>query len=119
MTRMLRSTARNVVWLVLALLGAPVVMHVVIHDLHDHHEARSEGATAEDAHGDHEHPIVGAPLPNAVRVVPTVLPVQAEADTPSPTVTRAATSARNLVTVGALRMDDDVGLQSLLSTFLI
>lgn len=35
---MRRSTVRLSAFFVLALLGAPVAMHVVLHDLHAHHD---------------------------------------------------------------------------------
>jgi hypothetical protein len=115
-----RSTVRILAVLVLALLGAPVAMHVVLHDLHDHYDAHEGEATIEHAgHGTHEHPVVGSSAPHIASLTHAALPL---VTTPSPvpaTKTAIATAARNAVSHGALRMDDDVGLQPLLSTFLI
>ena len=116
---MSRSTLRLVAFVVLALLGAPVAMHVVMHDLHGHHDEHSDAYEAESGHGDHEHPIVSVPaprFPDATRVTLSVAIVPAA--TPA-TWTSVAASGRNVLSSGALRMDDDVGLQPLLATFLI
>jgi hypothetical protein len=115
---MRRSTVRIFALFVLALLGAPVAMHVVMHDFHHHHDAH-DATMIETGHGDHQHPVVsssGPPMPNLTR---TALPlVMTPAALPA-TWTRVAGARRNVVSQGALRMDDDVGLQPLLSTFLI
>jgi len=116
---MRRSTVRSIAFFVLALLGAPVAMHVVLHDLHDHHDAHADAAIIDTGHGDHEHPIVGASSPAALRLMRPALPVVA-ATAPQAIVSPAlATAERNVLSLGALRIDDDVGLQPLLSTFLI
>lgn len=116
---MSRSTVRLLAFVVLALLGAPVTMHVIMHDLHDHHDEAAMAAVAEDGHGDHEHPIVSSSAPQFPDVTRVALPVAiAPAATPA-TWTSAAPTDRNVLSFGALRMDDDVGLQPLLSTFLI
>lgn len=104
---------------ILALLGAPVALHVVLHDLHGHeeHGAVPAGVGAEE-HGPHEHPVVASvPPPEAVPPGDGVrLPgLNAVAASPGD----IGRSARNVIAHGALRMDDDVGLQPLLSTFLI
>ena len=94
-------------------------MHVVMHDLHDHHDEVAEAYDAKAGHSDHEHPIVSSPAPQLPDV--TRLAVRVEiipAATPA-TWTSVASTDRNVLSCGALRMDDDVGLQPLLSTFLI
>jgi hypothetical protein len=113
---MRRTTVRLIAVFVLALLGAPVAMHVVMHDLHEHpHEA----AAAQPHHGDHEHPIVSSAAPEVPSLTPAALPVAiVPAATPA-TWTSVASTDRNVLSFGALRMDEDVGLQPLLSTFLI
>jgi hypothetical protein len=114
-----RSTVRLFAFVVLALLGAPVAMHVVMHDLHDHHGEHADAYEAESGHSDHEHPIVSSPAPQLPDVTRVALPVAiVPAATPA-TWTSVATTDRNVLSFGALRMDDDVGLQPLLSTFLI
>ena len=114
---MRRSTVRLFAVLVLALLGTPVALHVVMHDLHDHH-AHEDAAMIETGHGDHEHPLIGAASPDALRLVRADLPAVAmPAAHATPTV--SPTAERNVLSLGALRIDDDVGLHSLLSTFLI
>lgn len=113
-----RPTARITAWLVLVLLGMPVAMHVVLHDLHDHHP--SDAATLlEIGHGDHEHPIVGSAGTPTLRLVRTELPVAATDIPRSRMPLRLAGDDRNVVSPGALRIDDDVGLPLLLSTLLI
>lgn len=116
---MSRSTVRYATFIVLALLGAPVVMHVVMHDLHDHHDAHAEAAMIDTGHGDHEHPIVGAAAPQIPSLTRVALPIGTTPAAAPATWSRMATAERNAVSHGALRMDDDVGLQPLLSTFLI
>lgn len=116
---MSRSTLRFFALIVLALLGAPVAMHVVMHDLHGHHEEVATTGIYEATHGDHEHPIVSSSAPQVSRL--TRVAVQADITPPATATnwTRITISNRNVRSLGALRMDDDVGLQSLLSTFLI
>jgi hypothetical protein len=115
---MRRPTVRILAFFVLALLGAPVAMHVVMHDLHDHHDA--DAAMIEHGgHGDHEHPIVGASLPQLPSLTRAALPIATMPAATPATWTVRMTAERNVVAHGALRMDDDVGLQPLLSTFLI
>lgn len=116
---MSRSTARLFAFVVLALLGAPVAMHVVMHDLHDHHGEHADAYEAASGHSDHEHPMVSSPAPQVPDVTRMASPVAiVPAATPA-TWTRVASWDRNVLSFGALRMDDDVGLQPLLSTFLI
>lgn len=117
---MSRSTIRVLVIAVLALLGAPVAIHVVIHDLHGHgHAHEHETGYTQTHHGDHEHPIVSSSAPQVPSVtraafaVPSVPPVLPKAWT---NIVRAE---RNVLKFGALRTDTDVGLQPLLATFLI
>jgi hypothetical protein len=107
------ARSRVLAVIVLALLGAPVAMHVVMHDLHGHHHDEQHADTAMSQHGDHEHPLVGAATPAAPRAARTVLIVHALVAPPQPR------TERDLLSHGALRIDDDVGLQPLLSTFLI
>lgn len=73
----------------------------------------------EPGHADHEHPIVSSPAPqvtspNRVAMLVAVTPLTLPA-----TWTSITTAERNVLSHGALRMDDDVGLQPLLSTYLI
>jgi hypothetical protein len=116
---MRRSTVRFIAFFVLALLGAPVAMHVVMHDLHDHHDGHAEAAMIDTGHGDHEHPIVGSSAPPMPSLTRDALPIVTTPAALPATWRRMATAERNVLSHGALRMDDDVGLQPLLSTFLI
>lgn len=116
---MRRSTVRFIAFFVLALLGAPVAMHVVMHDLHDHHEVHAEAAMIDTGHGDHEHPMVGLSAPPMPSLSREALPIVTASAAPAVMWSRMATAERNVLAHGALRMDDDVGLQPLLSTFLI
>ncbi len=118
---MSRSTVRLFAFVVLALLGAPVAMHVVMHDLHSHHDEHAEAYEDEDesGHGDHEHPIVASPAPQLPDATRVALPVNLVPAVTAATWTSVASTDRNVLSVGALRMDEDVGLQPLLSTFLI
>lgn len=117
---MRRSTVRFIALFVLALLGAPVAMHVVLHDLHDHHAEHADAAMIDSGdHSDHEHPIVGSSAPQISSVTRAVLPIVAEPRAELAMLPRVATTERNVLSLGALRIDDDVGLQPLLSTFLI
>jgi hypothetical protein len=120
--RMRQKTLQAVAIAILALLGAPLAMHVVLHDLHhehgDHHRDHDAGMNVEPTgHSDHDHPVIASspaahPAP-ARTFVATVIPPFASAS--------AAGEAldRSLVSVPALRLDNDVGLQALFSTFLI
>jgi hypothetical protein len=114
-----RSNVRIFAVLVLALLGAPLAMHVVMHDLHDHHETHADAALTDAGHGDHEHPVVGSSAPPMPSLIRAALPIITTAAGLPAIWSRMATAERNVVSHGALRMDDDVGLQPLLSTFLI
>lgn len=117
---MKRTTARLLAVLVLALLGAPVALHVVVHDLAGHHDDHhDEVAMISALHGDHEHPVVGAASSAAARVIRATLPLADPARSQPMAAIRAANADRNVVAFGALRTDDDVGLHTLLSTFLI
>lgn len=114
-----RSTVRLLAFVVLALLGAPVAMHVVLHDLHAHHDEHADAYEADGGHSDHEHPIVSSPAPQLPDATRVALPVAIVAAATPATWTSVASTDRNVLSFGALRMDDDVGLQPLLSTFLI
>lgn len=116
---MRRSTIRIFALLVLVLLSAPVAMHVVMHDLHDHHDAHADEAMIDTGHGDHEHPIVGTSAPQIPSLTFAALPIVTTPAALPATWSRMTTAERNVLSHGALRMDDDVGLQPLLSTFLI
>lgn len=116
---MRRSTVRSIALFVLALLGAPVAMHVVMHDLHDHHDANADAAMIDTGHGDHEHPIVGSSAPPMPSLTRAALPIVTTPAALLSTWSRMTIAERNVLSHGALRMDDDVGLQPLLSTFLI
>lgn len=113
-----RSTLRLFAFLVLALLGAPVAMHVVMHDLHGHHD-HGIAYEAERGHGDHDHPIVSSPPPSVPSATRVALPMASTPAAMPATWTRIAKAERNVVALGALRTDTDVGLQPLLATFLI
>src|SRR5215210_4773127 len=113
-----RPTLRFVAFVVLALLGAPVTMHVVMHDLHDHQEEVAETYGAR-AHSDHEHPIVSSPAPQIPSLTRVALPIASVAAATPATWKRITTEVRNVLSFGSLRMDDDVGLHALHSTFLI
>ena len=116
---MSRSTVRFAALIVLALLGAPVATHFITHDLHDHHAEAEVAGISDTGHGDHEHPIVTSLAPQLPDVTRVAAPLAiAPAATPA-TLSSIATTDRNVLSFGALRMDDDVGLQPLLSTFLI
>jgi len=110
---------RTVAVIVLVLLGAPVAMHVVMHDLHDHHDERAIPHETENGHGDHEHPLVSSSAPQVPSGTRVSLPLVAVPAAMPLTWTSIARAKRNVVAFGALRTDTDVGVQSLLSTFLI
>lgn len=110
---------RTVAVIVLVLLGAPVAMHVVMHDLHEHHDERAIPQETEDGHGDHEHPLVSSSAPQIPSAIRILLPLTSTPAALPLTWTSIARAGRNLVAFGALRTDTDVGVQSLLSTFLI
>lgn len=114
-----RSTVRLFAFLVLALLGAPVALHVVMHDLHSHHEEHATAYEHESGHADHEHPIVSSPAPQLPDATRAALPVETVPVGTPATWASIASIDRNVLSLGALRIDDDVGLQPLLSTFLI
>ena len=114
-----RSTVRCLALVTLALLGAPVAMHVVVHDLHDHHHAHEGAALSDPAHGDHEHPIVGSSAPPLPSLTRAAVPAMTAPGAMPAFWTRIATAERNVVSFGALRTDTDVGLQPFLATFLI
>jgi hypothetical protein len=116
---MSRSTVRIFAFVVLALLGAPVAMHVVMHDLHDHDDKHADAYEADSGHSDHEHPIVSSSAPQLPGVTRVALPAAIVPAATAATWISIATTDRNVLSFGALRMDDDVGLQPLLSTFLI
>src|SRR5215210_5777207 len=102
---MSRSTVRLFAFVVLALLGAPVAMHVVMHDLHDHHEEVAETYGAKGDHSDHEHPIVSSSVPQIPSLTRIALPIATVAAATSTTWTRITTEVRNVLSFGALRMD--------------
>ena len=116
---MSRSTVRLFAFVVLALLGAPVATHVVMHDLHAHHDEHADAYEAESGHSDHEHPIVSSAAPQLPDATRAALPVELVPAVTAATWTSVGSTDRNVLSFGALRMDDDVGLQPLLSTFLI
>ena len=96
-----------------------MAMHVVMHDLHGHHDEHAEATMIDTGHGDHEHPIVSSSAPPMPSLTRAVLPVVTTPAALPATWMRMAAAERNVLSGGALRMDDDVGLQPLLSTFLI
>jgi len=117
---MRRSIHRLLAVVILALLGAPLAVHVVVHDLdQNHHEYSTPSHTSDAEHSDHEHPIVSS----ATLQVPTLANTQGTREAIL-SATPAARSGgvsheRDFVALGALRIDDDIGLHSFLSTFLI
>jgi len=117
---MRRPTHRFLAVVILALLGAPLAVHVVVHDLHqDHHEDSTPSHPSDAEHSDHEHPVVSS----ATLEVPTLANTRGTCEGIL-SATPAARSdcfshERNLFALGALRIDDDIGLHSFLSTFLI
>jgi hypothetical protein len=117
---MSRSTIRLFAFFVLALLGAPMAMHVLLHDLHGHdHDEQAMVLTSDDHHGDHGHPIVSSssPQPNASR---SHLPVTTAPPSAPRHWIRTSNDLRNVIAHGAIRStDDDVGLHALFSTYLI
>lgn len=111
------TTLRLVAFVVLALLGAPVALHLVLHDLH-HPGVQPASACLNHADpADHEHPVVSSGVQQLRAPSRSVEPVIVN---PAPaSFTSSSRVERNTVAHGALRLDDDVGLQPLLSTFLI
>lgn len=106
--------------IVLVLLGAPVAVHVLMHDLqHDHHDDRAIAYETEGSHDDHEHPIVSSPAPQVPSPTRVALPIATTPAAMPATWRRIARAVRNVVAFGALRTDTDVGFQPLLATFLI
>lgn len=114
---MARSGVRVIALLVLVLLGAPLATHVIVHDLHEHREAAEPASLDGGDHGDHEHPIVNAPAP--ARIVRSTIEAATVVIATRVTTTILVSEQRNVLSVGALRIDDDVGLHAFLSTFLI
>jgi hypothetical protein len=103
--------------LVLVLFGGPLAAHVITHDLH-HDENRGTLAWEESGHGTHEHPVLTSAAARVSAALRTVM--GRVKGTIVPTVAVQFTSRpRNVICFGAIRIDDDVGLQALLSTFLI
>lgn len=115
---MRHANLRFIAWIVLALLGAPVAMHVVVHDLHDHHDQPAAASLA-GTERDHEHPIVSSPAPQIPALTRIAMPLAVAPALPTASWARLTTAIRNVVAFGALRMDDDIGLHSLHATFLI
>jgi len=116
---MSRLAVRFFAFVILALLGAPVAMHVVLHDLHEHDGDHAAATTPRGDHGEHEHPIVSSATPAVPILTRAALPVDALPVQAPASWSRAAMPERNVLAHGALRLDDDVGLQPLLSTYLI
>lgn len=115
-----RITAGTGIALALLVLCAAVGSHVVLHDLHgeSHHAA---GPASLPDH-EHDHPVT--PQVSARHLVALSL-ASMTIDELAPAVLvpalpgETASSLRNVVSAGALRADEDVGLQPLLSTWLI
>lgn len=114
---MRRSTVRFFAFVVLALLGAPLAMHVIMHDLHDHHDGQATACVAEACHTDHEHPIISSPAPQVPSLTGAAMPSAILPAAVPGAWTRITTAERNRVAHGSLRLDDDVGLQPVLSTY--
>ena len=105
----------------LLVLCIAVGSHVVLHDLNG--AAHSHG-TAHVPHQEHEHdhPVTAKLAAQYVVTLSSVsmtelVPFDATVSDLLPSSTTL--SIRNVVSPGALRSDEDVGLQSLLSTWLI
>ena len=111
------TTVRILAAIILALLGAPVALHVVFHDLHGHKGGTASAGVDLGEHGSHEHPVIASAAPEAVPPTDALCSVVV-ADAPSITFQRVG-AVRNVIAHGAARIDDDVGVQSLLSSFLI
>ena len=117
-----RSTLRFLAVVILALLGAPVAMHVVMHDLHHaHHDDDGDPFSVTTVtHSGHEHPIVSPAAPRtpspgrAMNTSSTLLPA-----TTAVPLLRELADRRNIIAFGGFRIELDTGPQSLLSTFLI
>ena len=116
---MRRSIVRLTI-LVLALLGAPLTTHVLFHDLGDHRELHHSAVMdIEGAHGDHEHPVTPSSSPQIARAAVAVRLLLSASVTESPEPAPTLARDRNAIAFGALRLDDDVGAQALLSIFRI
>lgn len=118
---MRRSTLRLFAVVILVLVGAPLAMHVVVHDLRqDHHHDESTQSYAKDEdHSEHEHPIVSSATSRVLTPGSTLGPSVGMLTMSPAARSHAISGKRDLVSLGALRLDDDIGLQSFLSTFLI
>jgi hypothetical protein len=117
---MYRPTLRVFAFFVLALLGAPVAMHVVLHDLHAHEDEHAAAVTGAGNHNDHEHPIVSSQPPQVPSLSRAAQPVVGPSLPEPQQWIRIATDARNVIAHGAIHAtDEDVGLHSLFSTYLI
>lgn len=114
-----RAMIRSVAFVVLALLGAPVALHVVVHDLHGHDEVATAGVSADRSHHDHEHPIVSSSSPQVSPVATIAVPVCLDRTAAKVPLSSVARTGRNVIAFGALRTDSDIGLHSLLATYLI
>lgn len=115
---MRRSSVRFFAFAIVLFLGAPVAMHVVIHDLHAGEEHHGAPDQSNPGHGDHEHPVVSSPQLQ-VPILTQSFDAPVVVDVVLAECTRVATMARSVMTHGAVRLDNDVGLQPFLSTFLI
>ena len=95
-------------------------MHVVMHDLHGHDVGHAAAFVGAGNHADHEHPITASASPQApARAVATQYIVEASLPQPQQW-SGTATDSRNVIAHGAIHSaDDDVGLHTLFSTFLI
>lgn len=115
---MRRKTLQLLAVAVLMILGAPLAMHVVLHDLHGHHDEDRHQvlALSGDEHDTHEHPVVASPSSQLPPLTQVELPIEAA---PSATTPPSPQTERDSLSFRALRLDDDVGLQALFSTFLI
>lgn len=117
----MRTNAGTGIASALLVLCVGVGSHVVLHDLHG--AAHSPGAAHDsDQQHDHDHPVT-AKL--AAQYLITLSSLSLTGLAPSAAAVHeflsspATVSIRNVVSPGALRSDEDVGLHSLLSTWLI
>lgn len=115
---MRRGASRLFAVIVLSVLGGPLALHFVVHDLHHAHVLDAEAFEA-GAHGNHEHPVVGSSQPQVRHLNRSLLVPATFAQQSTMVVRQILSRERNFIAFGALRLDEDVGLQPLLSTFLI
>lgn len=95
------------------------MLHVLVHDLREAHGAADHLEIDGAGHGDHEHPVLSSVQTSAPLRTRFLLPAVAHVAPRVGTWNAIARLQRNVIAFGSLRLDDDVGLQILLSTLLI